>query len=132
MGASIGMAKGAAEAGLHPVVAVIGDSTFLHSGVTPLMDAVAADANMTLIIADNGTVAMTGTQPTVLSQTQLEKVVLGVGVNPAHFHVLTAHPKNLEQNTEILAKEIKHQGLSVIISRRQCLEAAKLTKGGAA
>ncbi len=40
MGASVGMAKGAAEAGLHPVVAVIGDSTFLHSGVTPLMDAI--------------------------------------------------------------------------------------------
>jgi len=132
MGASIGMAKGAAEAGLHPVVAVIGDSTFLHSGVTPLMDAVAANANMTLIIADNGTVAMTGTQPTVLSQPQLEKVVLGLGVDPAHFHVLTAHPKNLEQNAEVLAQEIKHQGLSVIISRRQCLEAAKLTKGGAA
>ena len=43
MGASIGMAKGAADAGLRPVVAVIGDSTFLHSGVTPLMDAVADD-----------------------------------------------------------------------------------------
>ncbi len=48
MGASIGMAKGAADAGYHPVVAVIGDSTFLHSGVTALMDAVAADTPMTL------------------------------------------------------------------------------------
>ena len=64
MGASVGMAKGAADAGYHPVVAVIGDSTFLHSGVTPLMDAVAADTPMTLIILDNKTVAMTGGQPT--------------------------------------------------------------------
>ena len=132
MGASVGMAKGASEAGLHPVVAVIGDSTFLHSGVTPLMDAVGADANMTLIIADNGTVAMTGTQPTILPQSQIERVVLGVGVDPAHFHVLAAHPRNVDKNREILAREIEHRGLSVVISRRECLEAARLFKGGAA
>ena len=48
MGASIGMAKGASDAGLRPAIAVIGDSTFLHSGVTGLMDAVAADTDMTL------------------------------------------------------------------------------------
>jgi indolepyruvate ferredoxin oxidoreductase alpha subunit len=132
MGASVGMAKGAAEAGLHPVVAVIGDSTFLHSGVTPLMDAVSAHANMTVIIADNGTVAMTGTQPTILPPPQLEQVILGVGVDPEHFHVLSAHPKQLEKNAEILKKEFEHRGLSVIIARRECLEAAKQTKKGGA
>ncbi len=130
MGASIGMAKGVAEAGLHPVVAVIGDSTFLHSGVTPLMDAVSSKANMTLIIADNATVAMTGTQPTILSQSQLEQVILGVGVDPGHFHVLTSHPKHVEKNAAILKQEIEHHGLSVIIARRECLEAAKQTKKG--
>jgi len=133
MGASIGMAKGAAEAGLFPVVAVIGDSTFLHSGVTPLMDAVAARANMTLIIADNATVAMTGTQPTILPQTQLEHVILGIGVDPEHFHILNAHPKHAAHNVEVVKKEIEHRGLSVIIARRECLEAAKdARKGGAA
>jgi len=132
MGASVGMAKGAAEAGLHPVVAVIGDSTFLHSGVTPLMDAVAARANMTLIIADNATVAMTGTQPTILPQPQLEQVILGVGVDPGHFHVLSAHPKHVEKNAAILKQEIEHRGLSVIIARRECLEAARQTKKGGA
>ncbi len=132
MGASVGMAKGAAEAGLHPVVAVIGDSTFLHSGVTPLMDAKSAHANMTLIIADNGTVAMTGTQPTVLPQPQLEQVVLGVGVDPGHFHVLSAHPKQTDRNAEILKKEIEHRDLSVIIFRRECLEAVKDSKKGGA
>jgi len=133
MGASVGMAKGAAEAGLHPVVAVIGDSTFLHSGVTPLMDAVAARANMTLIIADNATVAMTGTQPTILPESQLEHIILGLGVDPEHFHVLTAHPKHAAGNVEVLKKEIEHRGLSVIIARRECLEAAKdAKKGGAA
>lgn len=130
MGASVGMARGAAEAGLHPVVAVIGDSTFLHSGVTPLMDAVTARANMTLIIADNATVAMTGTQPTILPQPRLEQVILGVGVDPEHFHVLTAHPKHLENNAAILKREIEHRGLSVIIARRECLEAARHAKKG--
>jgi indolepyruvate ferredoxin oxidoreductase, alpha subunit len=124
MGASVGMAKGSAEAGLYPVVAVIGDSTFLHSGITPLLDAVAANADMTLIISDNGTVAMTGAQPTIISQPALERLILGVGVNPEHFHVLAAHRKHLEENVEILKKEIEHHGLSVIISRRQCLEIA--------
>ncbi len=128
MGASVGMAKGAAEAGLHPVVAVIGDSTFLHSGVTPLMDAVSANADMTLVIADNGTVGMTGTQPTILPQAQLEQVVLGVGVDPRHFHVLSAHRKHHEENTRVLKQEIDYRGLSVIISRRGCLEAARVTK----
>jgi indolepyruvate ferredoxin oxidoreductase, alpha subunit len=133
MGASVGMARGAAEAGLHPVVAVIGDSTFLHSGITPLMDAVTARANMTLIIADNGTVAMTGTQPTILPQAQLEQVVLGVGVDPAHFHILHAHPKQVEHNAAIIRNEVEHRGLSVIILRRECLEAVKdAKKGGAA
>ena len=64
MGASVSMAKGASDAGIRPAVGVIGDSTFLHSGVTPLMDAVAANADMTLVIVDNETTAMTGGQPT--------------------------------------------------------------------
>ena len=81
MGASVGMAKGAADAGLRPVLAVIGDSTFLHSGVTPLMDAVAASTPMTLLILDNGTVAMTGLQPTVLPGSSLEPLLLGLGVD---------------------------------------------------
>ena len=60
---------------------MIGDSTFLHSGVTPLMDAVAADTDMTLLILDNETVAMTGQQETILPSTRLETVVRGVGVS---------------------------------------------------
>jgi indolepyruvate ferredoxin oxidoreductase alpha subunit len=86
MGASVGMARGAADAGYHPVVAVIGDSTFLHSGVTPLMDAVAADTPMTLIILDNKTVAMTGGQPTIRTSSELEALVRGLGVPSGHLH----------------------------------------------
>jgi indolepyruvate ferredoxin oxidoreductase alpha subunit len=128
MGASIGIAKGAAEAGFEHVVAVIGDSTFLHSGITPLLDAVAADTNMTVVILDNEAVAMTGAQETMLRRAKLHDVVLGVGVDPAHFHVLDAHPRHTEENAVIIRKEVKYNGLSVIVSRRSCLEMAKLLK----
>jgi indolepyruvate ferredoxin oxidoreductase alpha subunit len=128
MGASVGMAKGAADAGYHPVVAVIGDSTFLHSGVTPLMDAVAGDTAMTLIILDNKTVAMTGGQPTIRTSSELEAVVRGLGVPPDHMHVVEAHPRRTAENTEILRREVNHRGLSVIIGVRECIETAKRGK----
>ena len=53
MGASITMAKGAADAGLVPSVCVIGDSTFTHSGITGLLDAVNDNSNVVIIISDN-------------------------------------------------------------------------------
>jgi indolepyruvate ferredoxin oxidoreductase alpha subunit len=125
MGASVGMAKGAAEAGLRPAVAVIGDSTFLHSGVTALMDAVAADTDMTLIILDNKTVAMTGGQPTIMPSSRLEKLILALGVRPEQFHVLNAHPRHETANVEIIRAAIAHEGLSVIIMVRECIETAR-------
>jgi indolepyruvate ferredoxin oxidoreductase alpha subunit len=128
MGASVGMAKGASDAGFHPVVAVIGDSTFLHSGVTPLLDAVASDTPMTLLILDNKTVAMTGGQPTIRSSSDLEALVRGLGVPPDHLHVLEAHPRRLAENTEVLRREVNHRGLSVIIGVRECVETAKRGK----
>jgi indolepyruvate ferredoxin oxidoreductase alpha subunit len=129
MGASIGMARGAAAAGLRPAVAVIGDSTFLHSGVPPLMDAVAEDADMTVVILDNQTVGMTGAQQTVLPSSRLESVVRGIGVNPEHLHVVEAHPTKTEAMAEVLRRELAHRGLSVVIAVRTCVVAAKRTRG---
>jgi indolepyruvate ferredoxin oxidoreductase alpha subunit len=128
MGASIGMAKGASDAGLRPAVAVIGDSTFLHSGVTPLMDAIAADTDMTLVIADNEVVGMTGAQPTLLPSSRLQALVLGLGVDPAHCHVLDAHPRQAAANAAVMRRELEHPGLSVIITVRECVEAARARK----
>lgn len=124
MGASIGMAKGAAEAGVRPVIAVIGDSTFLHSGMTPLLDAVAADTDMTVLILDNMTVAMTGTQDTIVSSERLEAVVRGLGVDRGHFHVVDPHPRRVAANAEVIRREIEHHGLSVVIARRACKQIA--------
>jgi indolepyruvate ferredoxin oxidoreductase alpha subunit len=125
MGASVSMAAGAAHAGMHPVAAVIGDSTFLHSGVTPLMDAIATDAPMTLVIVDNQTVAMTGGQPTVLPSSQLQGVVLGLGARPEHVHVVRAHVRSIPEMTEVLRRELAHRGLSVVIAVRECIETAR-------
>ena len=62
MGASITMAKGASDAGVYPAVAVIGDSTFTHSGMTGLLDCINENSNVTIVISDNETTAMTGGQ----------------------------------------------------------------------
>ena len=92
MGASITMAKGAADAGLWPAVAVIGDSTFTHSGITGLLDAVNSNANITVVISDNLTTAMTGGQDSA-GTNKLEAICLGVGVDPAHVRVVVPLPK---------------------------------------
>ncbi len=128
MGASVSMAKGAAEAGFHPAVAVIGDSTFLHSGLTPLLDAVHADTDMTLLVLDNEAVAMTGGQETIAPSSRIKDIVLGLGVDPAHCHVVDAMPRKVDENAALLRREIEHHGLSVVIAVRECLETARRKK----
>jgi len=129
MGASIGMARGAADAGIKYAAAVIGDSTFFHSGITGLVDAVQSDVPMTVIILDNSSVAMTGCQTTMVPSAQHRNLILGTGVKPEHFLELEAKPQFLEENTKKLKKEMEYRGLSVVIFRRVCIEAFKKTKG---
>ena len=124
MGASVSMAKGGAEMGVHPSVAVIGDSTFGHSGLTPLLEAAAENTRMTVIILDNGTVAMTGGQPSYASGERLLKLVEGVGVPREHIRVIEPLPKNLEQNAATMREEFEHPGISVIVAVRPCIQEA--------
>ena len=128
MGASVGMARGASEAGLENVVATIGDSTFLHSGITGLIDAVSTDTPMTLVILDNSTTAMTGGQDTILSSSQIKNVVLGCGVNPEHVREFVPLSKNHEENVKILMDEISHPGFSVVIPLRECIQTLRQKK----
>ncbi|HEY6572928.1 MAG TPA: thiamine pyrophosphate-dependent enzyme, partial [Candidatus Eisenbacteria bacterium] len=99
-------------------------STFLHSGITPLLDAVAANSDMTVLILDNKTVAMTGTQETIVPSPRLDAIIRGIGVDRAHFHILDAHPRQVETNAEVLKREIEHHGLSFIVARRACKQIA--------
>lgn len=124
MGASITMAKGAADGGLFPSVAVIGDSTFTHSGITGLLDAVNSRSSVTIVISDNLTTAMTGGQDSA-GTGKLEAICLGVGVEPEHLHVVTPLPKNMEEIREIIRGEIEYRGVSVIIPRRECVQTLK-------
>jgi indolepyruvate ferredoxin oxidoreductase alpha subunit len=125
MGASVGMARGAAEAGIPYSIAVIGDSTFVHSGIPGLIDAVSANTPMTLCILDNSIVAMTGCQPTMVPSDKLRALVLGCGVEPAHVLELEAKKQFLEENAAKLKAEAEYRGLSVVIFKRECLEAAR-------
>jgi Indolepyruvate ferredoxin oxidoreductase, alpha and beta subunits len=123
MGASITMAKGAADAGLVPAIAVIGDSTFTHSGMTGLLDAVVENSPITVIISDNETTGMTGGQPSMATN-RLQKICLGLGVDPDHVKVIIPLKKNHEENVAIIAKEIDYKGVSVIVSMRECIQTA--------
>jgi indolepyruvate ferredoxin oxidoreductase, alpha subunit len=122
MGASITMAKGAADAGLKPAVAVIGDSTFTHSGMTGLLDAINDKSAVTIFILDNGTTAMTGGQDSPAFG-KIEDICKGMGVEEGHIHVLRPLRKFHEENVRIINEELNYQGVSVIIPRRECIVA---------
>jgi indolepyruvate ferredoxin oxidoreductase, alpha subunit len=123
MGASVTMAIGAADAGLHPSVAVIGDSTFTHSGITGLLDAVAKNSAVTIIISDNQTTGMTGGQKS-LADGRLERICEGIGVPRDHIRVITPLRKNHKENVNVMKEEFAYKGVSVIISRRECIQTA--------
>ena len=121
MGASITMAKGAADAGQWPSLAIIGDSTFTHSGMTGLLDAANENSNIVVVISDNLTTAMTGGQDSA-GTNKFEAICRALGVSDEHLHVVNPIPKNLPEITEIIKKEIEYEGLSVIIPRRECMQ----------
>jgi indolepyruvate ferredoxin oxidoreductase alpha subunit len=131
MGASITMAKGASQAGLHPAVALIGDSTFTHSGMTGLLDCINENANVTVVIVDNLTIAMTGGQ-TSSANHRLAEICTGLGVDPAHIRIITPLPNKHDENVEVLQQEIAHTGPSIIIAVRECIQTARRSrpKGG--
>lgn len=124
MGASITMAKGAADAGQHPAVAIIGDSTFTHSGMTGLLDAINENSNILVIISDNLTTGMTGGQDSQ-GTGKIEDICLGLGADPAHVRTIDSLPKNHDEMVKLFREEIDYPGLSVIASRRECIQTAR-------
>ncbi len=124
MGASITMAKGAADAGQFPSFAVIGDSTFTHSGMTGLLDCVNSKANVVVLISDNLTTGMTGGQDSA-GTGRLEAICLGLGVEPEHVRVVVPLPKHMEEIKQVLREEVAYNGTSVVIARRECIQTLK-------
>ena len=131
MGSSIGMAVGMAASGgaQGPVVATIGDSTFIHGGIQGLAEAVYSQANITVIILDNGTVGMTGGQEhpgTGVTLQGSETVALdlvalceALGVQD----VKVVDPYDLAATYSAIENAIAHIGPSVVITNRPCVEA---------
>lgn len=126
MGSSVGTAGGFSKTTPEKVVAFIGDSTFFHSGIPPLVNAVHNRSNFTLVVLDNRTTAMTGHQPhpgidfsstgeevTIVS---LEEVVKGCGVE----FVRKVSPLNLDKATKAISEALEFEGVSVVISQGIC------------
>jgi indolepyruvate ferredoxin oxidoreductase alpha subunit len=127
MGASIGQAIGLEKAGVSSkIAAVIGDSTFMHSGITGIVDAVYNDAKITVIILDNGTTAMTGhqdhpgsgisAQGTVTEKVDIEKLVRGAGVKD----VQVVNSFDVKAVRGAIRSALDNPSLSVVIVRGKC------------
>ncbi len=140
MGSSIGIATGLAKAGTtggRPVVAVLGDSTFLHAGIPPLIDAVHREANITVVILDNGTTAMTGGQPHPATSTgirgqsapkvDIAALCSAIGVNM----VSVVDPYDVGATSRALLNAISKDGVSVVITARSCVESPVKSRGQA-
>ena len=121
MGASVTMAIGSAYSGTWPAVAVIGDSTFTHSGMTGLLDAVNGKADITVCISDNLTTGMTGGQDSA-GTGRLEAICAGLGVEPEHIRTIVPLPRNYPEMEQVIREELEYHGVSVIISRRECIQ----------
>lgn len=131
MGASISMARGAIEAGAPNAIALIGDSSFIHSGIAPLVDAVAYGTPMVVLLLDNSTVAMTGGQKTIMPCEQFAALIAGTGVNKKHIRTVVPLPSHHAENCAVLEEELAYRGISVIISRRECVRLGNKTHPGA-
>jgi indolepyruvate ferredoxin oxidoreductase alpha subunit len=121
MGASVTMAVGAADAGLFPSIAVIGDSTFTHSGMTGLLDAVVKRSPVTIIIADNSTTGMTGGQKSMATG-RIRQICEGIGVLHDHVREIVPLRKNHDENVRVMMEEFNYQDVSVIIASRECIQ----------
>ncbi len=133
MGSSISAGSGFAMISDKPVVGFIGDSTFFHSGITGLANAVFNKHNLLLVILDNGTTAMTGHQPnpgvspavlgSACEHLDIEQIVRGVGVT----NVVKVKPFNTRATVKALEEMKNRTGVRVIIAEEPCMLFARRT-----
>lgn len=135
MGSSVSTSCGFSQATDKKVISFIGDSTFFHSGITGLVNAVHNNHDFTLVILDNGTTAMTGHQPhpgvdmdnlnlTGYGHVSIEKIVRAVGVE----HVTIVKPFKVKKSIKAIKEALAFKGVSVIISEEMCTLYAKSLK----
>lgn len=127
MGSSVSAGSGFSKASDKPVIAFIGDSTFFHSGLTGLANAVFNNHDLIVVILDNGTTAMTGHQPNPgmideqldphSTHLEMEKIIKGIGVE--HLHIVKGH--NVKALVAALEDLKNKSGPRVLIAREPCL-----------
>ncbi len=127
MGSSIGTSCGFSKATDQSVISFIGDSTFFHAGIPPLINSVHNKNNFLLVILDNRTTAMTGGQPHPglpvdgmgweAPEISIEEIVKAAGVK----FLRTINPLNVKKSQETFKDAIKFNGVSVVISRYPCM-----------
>jgi indolepyruvate ferredoxin oxidoreductase alpha subunit len=138
MGASVGLSGGISKATDQKVIGFIGDSTFYHAGIPPLINAIHNKQNFVLCIMDNHTTAMTGYQPTPAmgsdemltpaDPVDLDRIVEGLGVE----FIRVVDPNDLKATRQAFTMALEHDGVAVVITRRPCalLEARAIKKAG--
>jgi len=123
MGASSGMASGLSLFNNQKrVVAFLGDSTFFHAGLPGLINAIFNNHNMTLIIMENGTTAMTGHQDHAGNKISIENLLKGLGIES----ILSCDTYNQSKLTDLVKTAMKIKGISVVIASHPCM--LKLTR----
>jgi indolepyruvate ferredoxin oxidoreductase, alpha subunit len=135
MGSSVGTSCGFSKVSDKKVISFIGDSTFFHTGIPGLVNAVFNSHNFTLVILDNGITAMTGHQPHPgvdmkamnfegYEQVSIEDVVKAVGVK----HVSVIRPFRVKKSVDTIKEALMYKGVSVVISQEPCMLFAKALK----
>lgn len=127
MGSSIGTSCGFSKSVHQSIVSFIGDSTFFHAGIPPLINAVHNKDKFVLVILDNRTTAMTGGQSNpglpvdgmgdIAPDISIEKIVEAIGVEFLEI----INPINIKKSKEIFKKALQYDGVAVIISKYPCV-----------
>ncbi|HEX6303099.1 MAG TPA: indolepyruvate ferredoxin oxidoreductase subunit alpha [Anaerolineales bacterium] len=134
MGASIGTAVGLERAGHERVVAVIGDSTFVHAGIPPLIDAVYNGSNLTLVILDNSATGMTGGQPhpaagvNVLGEAAPKLDLVAIARASGVEHVTVVDTWQRKEVFRSLRKALAHKGPAVVIAQGPCQQLPEMKR----
>jgi len=127
MGSSIGLASGLSVATDQKIVGFIGDSTFFHSGMPPLVNAVHAARKLVIVVLDNRITAMTGGQPNpgiplngmgeVAPEVSIEAIATAIGVG----FVKTVDPANLAAAQTVMEEALGFDGVAVVVARHPCV-----------
>ncbi len=127
MGASVSMAMGLKVSGYDkPVIATIGDSTFFHAGLQPLIEAVNKRVNLLVVVLDNSVVAMTGHQSTpawgitesgrYAKSVELAEIIKSIGVD----NIAIVDPFDVDEMTEKVSELLRKPGVNVLVARAPC------------